>query len=655
MPNTDSSGTDSTEVPTVPNNGETTTASNGAEKEPELELEAYVSKDLFAHYSGRFNAAEKLFNAQSTTWFDLSGNGNTVMNVPLDSGKWRGSSYVIEDDALLLPTAMTELVNSDCFTVELAIGSFDVGSTVKSPNPAFLWSMNDQFSLFYSKSKNQIQFYRGSSYDRLTYDCTDTYNLTLTLTFELGGSSILYVNGKEASRLPADAPLNADTLKLNDNSGKESRLALSEYYDIRFYERALSADEVAQNYGTDQRNYFDHSNLNDRLYSKNVLRITPELLKKGEEMPQINHSPLPKYSYDNLDYAMTIGIERTREGRLFSCWVGGGDSDKAFFVLAMSDNDGKDWSDPILVIDPHSTDLPCARSALVGNLWLDPLGRLWLFFNQSLGQFDGKSSNWYIRCDNPDADTLVWSDPVYVSYGMSLNKPIVLSDGTYLMNVSLWQRKNISGGFTDCYRELDNERGAWVYASVDQGKTWKARGIVKFPDTSFDEHMVIENKDGTLTMYGRTNNGIFVAHSSDKGATWSEPVVSNIAHLASRFCIRRLSSGKLILIKHGRTIDTLTTSRYDLTVFLSDDDGKTWYGGLTIDTRNKISYPDMTEGENGEIYIQYDYERAARGHILYAKITEADIIAKKLVTPTSSLQNFVSIAFGLASNQGLKP
>ena len=61
MPNTDSGGTDSTEVPTVPNNGETTTASNGAEKEPELELEAYVSKDLFAHYSGRLNAAEKLF------------------------------------------------------------------------------------------------------------------------------------------------------------------------------------------------------------------------------------------------------------------------------------------------------------------------------------------------------------------------------------------------------------------------------------------------------------------------------------------------------------------------------------------------------------------------------------------------------------------
>jgi hypothetical protein len=44
-----------------------------------------------------------------------------------------------------------------------------------------------------------------------------------------------------------------------------------------------------------------------------------------------------------------------------------------------------------VVIDP--TDPPNApqRRSLVGNLWTDPNGKLWLFFDQSLGYFDGRS------------------------------------------------------------------------------------------------------------------------------------------------------------------------------------------------------------------------------------------------------------------------
>ena len=74
--------------------------------------------------------------------------------------------------------------------------------------------------------------------------------------------------------------------------------------------------------------------------------------------PTLNTSPLPKYGYDKLDYGMTIGIERTPGGRLWACWVAGGDSPKAFFVLATSDDDGETWSTPRLVVDAHAKDLP---------------------------------------------------------------------------------------------------------------------------------------------------------------------------------------------------------------------------------------------------------------------------------------------------------
>ena len=108
---------------------------------------------------------------------------------------------------------------------------------------------------------------------------------------------------------------------------------------------------------------------------------------------------------------MTIGIERTPGGRLWACWVAGGDSPKAFFVLATSDDDGETWSKPRLVVDSHSKDLPRERSVLVGNLWTDPLGRLWLIFDQSMDMFDGRAGVWATLCENPDADEPTWSAP----------------------------------------------------------------------------------------------------------------------------------------------------------------------------------------------------------------------------------------------------
>jgi hypothetical protein len=120
--------------------------------------------------------------------------------------------------------------------------------------------------------------------------------------------------------------------------------------------------------------------------------------------------------------------------------VGGGDNPKAYYDLACSDDGGQSWSEPMLVIDPHDESLPCDRCTIVGTLWVDPLGRLWLFFNQTLLHYDGRSTNWYIRCDAPDAAKPVWTEPQYVWHGETLNKPTVLSSGEWLLPISVWAR-----------------------------------------------------------------------------------------------------------------------------------------------------------------------------------------------------------------------
>jgi hypothetical protein len=354
--------------------------------------------------------------------------------------------------------------------------------------------------------------------------------------------------------------------------------------------------------------------------------------------PRLNTKPLPQYDYDQLDYGMTIGIDRTPKGRLWACWVAGGDSPKAFFVLATSDDDGETWSKPRLVIDSHSKNLPADRSVLVGNLWTDPLGRLWLFFDQSMEQFDGRAGDWATICENPDAENPTWSAPRRIWHGMTLNKPTILSTGEWLLPISLWHF-NWKGTF----KELDPYRGANVFVSTDHGVTWSRRGHVAFPNPQFDEHMIVERKDGSLWMLARTAKCIMQSTSTDGGRTWATPSEPpGIRHVNSRFFLRKLASGRILMVKHGDAIDEQTTSRCKLKAFLSEDDGRTWKGGLMLDERNGISYPDGFQAPDGTIYVSYDRNRSTDGEILLARFTEQDVLEGKLIGPKSKLKMLIS-------------
>lgn len=356
--------------------------------------------------------------------------------------------------------------------------------------------------------------------------------------------------------------------------------------------------------------------------------------------PQLNTSPLPDYDYDRLNYGMTIGIERTPRGRLWACWVAGGDSPKAFFVLATSDDNGETWSKPRLVVDSHDKSLPAERSILVGNLWTDPLGRLWLIFDQSMDMFDGRAGVWMTMCENPDDPEPRWSPPRRIWHGVTLNKPTVLSTGEWMLPISLDQRDGFRQ-FKGCFRELDPLRGANVFISADQGKTWERRGAVRFPNPDWHEHMIVERKDHSLWMLARTRNGLMQTTSLDGGRTWAEPTAAAIQHPNARFHIRRMASGRLLLIKHGSKIDA-HEGRSQLTAWLSDDDGVTWSGGLMLDERKGISYPDGFQAPDGTIYISYDRNRSTDGEILLARFTEQDIDSAKLVNPQSKLKILIS-------------
>ncbi len=376
-----------------------------------------------------------------------------------------------------------------------------------------------------------------------------------------------------------------------------------------------------------------------REYEKDVMRKIADLALIP---PIINTSPLPRYDNNQLDYGMTIGIERTPGGRLWAAWVAGGDNPKAFFVLANSDDNGESWSKPRLVIDSHSSNLPMDRSVLVGNLWTDPLGRLWLFFDQSMNQFDGRGGLWVTRCDNPDSEVPVWSSPLRIWHGCMLNKPTVLASGEWLLPAYLLQHSRGIGPFGNIFPELDSIRGVNILVSKDQGISWKFRACIPFPNPDWHEPMVVEHRDGSLWMWTRTTKGIAESFSQDGGFSWTPPTYpANIKHPNSRFHLRRLASGNILFIKNGEKIDE-HTGRVKLSAWLSTDEGKSWQGGLVLEDRSGVTYPDGFQAPDGMIYISYDHERSLLGEVLMARFTEEDILAGKLVNPNSKLKLLVS-------------
>ncbi len=352
--------------------------------------------------------------------------------------------------------------------------------------------------------------------------------------------------------------------------------------------------------------------------------------------PAVITNPGAEFQDDARPGAMIIGMDRTPKGRLWGCWTGTGDKRDGYFLLATSDDGGDSWSSPRLAIGARSEASQKISGALVGNLWTDPQGRLWLFFDQLLGDMQGRVtgvdavlSNWYMRCDDPDVAEPVWSEPVQFAEGCTLNKPIVLSNGDWLLPVSDWHQQT-----------------ARVFVSTDQGDSWKERGHLKFPDWQFDEHMMVELKDGRLWMLARTSGQPFESFSGDSGRTWSTPQqAATVQNVNARFFLRRLQSGRILLVKNGSPAERLS-KRTHMSAWLSDDEGETWKGGLLLDQRNAVSYPDGFESPDGLIHILYDWNRHTDAEILMAKFREEDVLQGKIVSPDAKLLMLVNKATG---------
>lgn len=363
--------------------------------------------------------------------------------------------------------------------------------------------------------------------------------------------------------------------------------------------------------------------------------------------PQANIRLNPTTGYDDVSrvWQGIPGIERAPQGRLWATWYSGDEGEGAignYALVATSGDDGKHWSKPVVVIEGN-------KGTKIGDPipWLDPKGRLWVFYNQLTEKTPDSPMQrgaCAIRCDDPDKASPTWSKPILVARdGILFGKPIVRAEGGWLAPFFLMG--NTAGRPETC-----------TLLSTNEGETWEWLGGTSIPEDlrNFSEATLAQRKDGSIWTVIRTSKGLYESTSKDGGKTWSEAVpMPKFEGPSTRACMKRLGSGAFLLVYHdAKKLASGAYPRTRLTAWLSDDEGRTWPHQLMVDERSSVSYPDATQAPDGRIYLAYDHGRynAGEKEVLVSILREEDIRAGKWVSADARERLLVSRALGYGNH-----
>ncbi len=367
---------------------------------------------------------------------------------------------------------------------------------------------------------------------------------------------------------------------------------------------------------------------------------------------------LPAHLQDaNRGFQSAPSITASRGGRLWVAWHAGGttEGDDNAMVVVSSGDGGKAWSAPLFAVDQDGP-----LRVIDPGLWTDPDGKVWLFYAQCYSFWDGRGGVWAMNPEDPESERTAWSLARRLCDGFLKNKPVALKDGRWLLPAEFVNSAPIMGktmhvltnNVTATAHPMPERQAANAFVSSDKGETVSFLGAAAIPekDRNCTENMIVERKDGTLWMLARLNYGIAESTSADGGKTWSPMKHSGIESTTSRFFVGRLKSGALLLVKNGDRARgpaekaAYSTPREKITAFVSDDDGKTWLGGLVLDARGDVSYPDACETPDGFIHVVHDRGRTTVREILHHRFTEADVRAGRIVSAGSRLGGIVNKA-----------
>jgi predicted neuraminidase len=251
----------------------------------------------------------------------------------------------------------------------------------------------------------------------------------------------------------------------------------------------------------------------------------------------------------------------------------------------------------------------------VGNavVWQAPDGLVWLFYVVRFGT-TWSTSRIQLKVSTDNAHS--WSDASLLALeeGMMVrNRPIVLSDGDYLLPVYKE---------TGHDPELVGPESASMFLRFNpKTKTWSQSGLIRSargniqpaPVEIAPEHLIAYCRRGGG--YSPNEVGYLIrAESNDGGHAWSEGKDSRFPNPNAAVDFLKLKSGRLLLVYN----DSMN-SRTPLTAALSPDLDNTYPFKRNIVQRpGDFAYPSAFQARDGKIHVVFTSEhRTVINHAIF--------------------------------------
>jgi sialidase-1 len=300
------------------------------------------------------------------------------------------------------------------------------------------------------------------------------------------------------------------------------------------------------------------------------------------------------------------------------------DSDGTF----ISNDDGKTWSPPRPLTGATERNIKVSnerammrtKDGTIIAAFMNLNQRKWTWSNELFDAPGAELPTWVMRSED-DGETWTHVQKMHDDWSGAVRDMIQTKDGRVI--------------FTAMKMRHDPGRhSVLTYSSTDDGKTWKPSNLIdlggKGHHGGVTEPTLTELPDGRLWMLIRTNWGEFwSAYSHDGGKFWRTIQPSGIAASSAPGLLKRLDSGRLLLIwnrpfPEGKTEWKLSggdglwsetpvsNHRQELSLALSEDDGKSWSAPVVI-ARSQlpaeskksrwIAYPYLFENKPGELWL----------------------------------------------------
>ncbi len=189
--------------------------------------------------------------------------------------------------------------------------------------------------------------------------------------------------------------------------------------------------------------------------------------------------------------------------------------------------------------------------------------------------------------------------------------------GYPLMRRIGWQTRNkpvFIGGRMLLPLYSDGLNLSLIAITDDLGETWKFSEPILGGGAI--QPTIALNKDGSITILMRDNGPapkrLMKSVSKDGGLTWSSVVDTDIPNPGTAADVVMLKSGNWALVHND-----IEEGRYRMSVWLSEDEGKTWPFRKTIVNGEpngavRGHYPAIIQGQDGMIHISYTNQIAGR-------------------------------------------